>query len=187
MLCVPTVSVLLAHAAWLLPFTATAAQPVRVAVPSVNATVPVGDEPAMVAVNVTSAPGADGLAELASVVVVAGRFTVCVSVALAEPVLRASPPYVATIVCAPPGSELVVHAAWLLATATAPQPLIVLPASVNATVPVGVDAPIVAVNVTAVPSVDGLLELDSVVADVTLFTTSVSAELVDAPLFASPP
>ena len=46
-------------------------------------------------------------------------------------------------------------------SATAPQPVIVLPPSVNATLPVGAVPVTVAVKVTLVPTTDGLAELAS--------------------------
>ena len=55
-------------------------------------TVPVGALPVTVAVNVTLAPSADGFSELARVVLLAALLTVCVSVALVEPLLLVSPP-----------------------------------------------------------------------------------------------
>ncbi len=62
-------------------------------VPSaVKATLPVGALPVTVAVKVTLAPTADGLAELARLVVLAALLTTCASAVLAEAVLLASPP-----------------------------------------------------------------------------------------------
>ena len=73
MLCVAAVSALVLHAAVLLlplPANAIALQlPIEFA-PSLKLTLPVGLVPTTVAVNVTLAPATDGLAELASVVVV---------------------------------------------------------------------------------------------------------------------
>ena len=71
---------------------ATALQPEIALPPSVNATVPVGAVPLTVAVKVTFAPTVDGLAELASVVLVdALLLTTCAKVGLVEPLLPASP------------------------------------------------------------------------------------------------
>ena len=67
-------------------------QPLTVAPPSVNATVPVGVVPVTVAVNVTDAPTADGFAELASPVVEVALLTVCDSGALVDAALPALPP-----------------------------------------------------------------------------------------------
>jgi hypothetical protein len=96
MLCVPTGSVLVAHAAVLLfpvPANAIAEQPVIVAPPAANVTVPVGAVPTTVAVNVTVEPNVDGAAELASVVVdgAAAVLTPCDSAALVDARLLASP------------------------------------------------------------------------------------------------
>src|SRR5438093_9601817 len=74
MLCTPAASALVAHeAVRVLPRPVTAAdrQPAIDVAPSVKLTEPVGLVPVTVAVNVTLAPSADGLDELASVVVVA--------------------------------------------------------------------------------------------------------------------
>ena len=85
----------------------------------------------------------------------------------------------------------VVHAAVrelpLPLNANAEQPEIDVPPSWKLTLPVGALPVTVAVNVTPVPTVDGLCELAMIV----LLTTAVmpweSAGLVDAPLPASPP
>jgi hypothetical protein len=63
---------------------------------------------------------------------------------------------------------LVLHVAILelaapAGSAIAPQPVIVVPPSVKATVPVGAVPATVAVNVTLAPTTDGLAELVSVV------------------------
>ena len=72
------------------------------------------------------------------------------------------------------------------ATATPPQPMIVVPPSVKLTVPVG-DAPVtVAVKVRLVPAVEGLMEVDSVVDDPTLLTTCENGALLDVALTAFP-
>src|SRR5450631_3023167 len=75
MLCVPWVRLLVVHVAILelaAPAgSATALQPKIALPPSVKATVPVGDAPATVAVNVTLTPTSDGLPELASAVLAA--------------------------------------------------------------------------------------------------------------------
>src|SRR5581483_5242397 len=72
MLCVPTAKLLVLHAAVLLlplPPSETAEQPLNVVPSLANATVPVGEEPVTVAVNVTLAPDSAGLPEVARVVV----------------------------------------------------------------------------------------------------------------------
>src|SRR6185295_14165800 len=72
-LCVPAPNALLEH--WAVrvlpePLRTTAPQPATVLPASVKFTVPVGDVPVTLAVNVTLAPSAEGLTELVSVVVV---------------------------------------------------------------------------------------------------------------------
>ena len=72
--CVPAASALAAHAAVRvlpLPVSVTAPQPPIALPPSVNATVPVGDDPVTLAVKVTLPPAVEGFDELATVVVVA--------------------------------------------------------------------------------------------------------------------
>ena len=73
------------------------------------------------------------------------------------------------MLCTPVASADVAHAAVrvlpLPVSATAVQPLIAVPASRNATVPVGAAPVTVAVNVTLCPCVDGLVPLASVVVD----------------------
>src|SRR5438046_4710870 len=71
--CVPALRLLVLHAAVRvlpLPLRATAAQAAIEFAPSLKSTLPVGFVPVTVAVKVTLAPSAAGLAELASVVVV---------------------------------------------------------------------------------------------------------------------
>ena len=72
-------------------------------------------------------------------------------------------------------------------SATAPQPAIVPPLSVNATVPVGAVPVTVAVKVTLVPTTDGLAELASAVPLVAGLTTCARVVLVEALLLPSPP
>src|SRR5881397_2637418 len=73
----------------------------------------------------------------------------------------------ATMLCVPAASVLVVHAAVRLlplpASATAEQPAIELPPSLKLTDPVGFAPVTVAVKVTLLPTVDGFKELPSVV------------------------
>ena len=71
MLWVPTVKLLVLQVAIPGPLMATALQPVRVVLPSVKATLPVGAMPVTAAVKVTLVPTVAGLSELDSVVVVA--------------------------------------------------------------------------------------------------------------------
>ena len=70
MLCVPAARLLVLQTAVRVlpdPLTATALQPASATPASLKLTVPVGDVPLIVAVNVTLAPTVDGLAELAMV------------------------------------------------------------------------------------------------------------------------
>ena len=93
MLCVPAASALVAHAAVLvlpLPESASAEHPAIELPASVKFTLPVGAEPVTLAVKLTLAPTVDGLAELATVVVLAA-FTTWESVELAEAALALSP------------------------------------------------------------------------------------------------
>ena len=72
-LCVPAANALLAHCAVRVlpePLSVTVPQPATVLPASVKFTVPVGEVPVTLAVNVTPAPSTEGFAELASVVVV---------------------------------------------------------------------------------------------------------------------
>ena len=91
----------------------------------------------------------------------------------------------------PTGSAVVGHCAVRMlpapVRATAVQPLIATPLSVNATVPVGVVPVTVAVNVTDVPTADGFAELASPVVEVALLTVCDSGALVDPALPALPP
>ena len=118
--------------------------------------------------------------------------TICVSVAL-EPLLAASPPYAAPIVCVPAVRLLTVQRAVLvvdlpfLASATAAHLLIVLVPSVNATVPVGALPVTLAVKATRAPTVDGLSELARVVVLVVLLPIACdSGGLAEPALAASP-
>ena len=73
------------------------------------------------------------------------------------------------MLCTPVASAAVAHAAVrvlpLPESATALQPEIAVPASRNATVPVGADPVTLAVSVTLCPVVEGLVPLASVVVD----------------------
>ena len=90
--CEPTASDAVVHCACPTA-TLTAAQPAIVVPPSLKSTVPVGDEPLTVAVNVTGSPNVDGFCDDATVVVVAASagLTTCVSTADVLPRLPASP------------------------------------------------------------------------------------------------
>ena len=63
----------------------------RVVVPSMKATVPVGLAPVTVAEKVTEAPTVAGLDDVATAVVVLAWLTLCIKMAIAEPVLLVSP------------------------------------------------------------------------------------------------
>src|SRR5437016_1214815 len=91
-------------------------------------------------------------------------------------------------------SLLVLHGAVRVlpapVSATAAQPLSVVPSALKATLPVGATPLTVAVKVTLTPATDGLAELDNAVVLVVvggLLTTCASAALVETVLFASPP
>jgi len=70
-------------------------------------------------------------------------------------------------------------------SATAPQPLIVVPLSVNAAVPVGAEPVTDAVNVTLVPIMDGLAEL-AIPVVLAALTASENVELVELVFAESP-
>ena len=93
--------------------------------------------------------------------------TTCESGELVDAAFAPSPPYVATILCAPETRVLALHVAVFVlplpASATAPQPVIVVPLSMNATLPVGPVPATVAVNVTFVPNNAGFAVLASVI------------------------
>ncbi len=71
--------------------------------------------------------------------------------------------------------------------ATALQPAIALPPSVNATLPVGATPLTVAVKVTLAPTIDGLTELESDVPVPDVFTVCTSVLLAEPALPPSPP
>ena len=66
------------------PLSDAAEQPAIEVAPSLKFTVPVGDEPLTVAVNVTLVPTVDGVSEVAIAVVLPAPFTVCNSAVLEE-------------------------------------------------------------------------------------------------------
>ena len=170
---------------------ATALQPLSVVPLAVKATVPVGALPVTVAVKVTLVPTIDGLAELATPVVVV-VLTTCASTALPEPLLLASPPYVATILCVPALKLAVLQVAVFelavpVGNATAAQPLNVVPFALNATVPVGALPATVAVKVTFAPAADGLAELAMVVLLALLLLTTCDNGALPEPVLAASP
>src|SRR5207248_679941 len=146
---------------------------------------PVGALPLTVAVKVTLLPTVDGVREVAFAVVVATfepEFTTCDNATLVEPMLPASPLYVATMLCVPAAKLLVLQVAVRIlpepVSATAAQPLIDVAPSWKLTDPVGLVPVTVAVKVTLAPAVEGLAELASVVvlaAPLPLVTLTVSA------------
>ena len=73
------------------PLTAAVEQPAIDAEPSLKLTVPVGDTPVTVAVKVTLLPTIAGFRDVATPVVLLAPLTVCVSAALLEAPLVASP------------------------------------------------------------------------------------------------
>ena len=95
------------------------------------------------------------------------------------------------MLCVPAARPLVLQPAVLVLplpeSVTAPQPLIVLPSALKATVPVGALPVTLAVKVTLTPTLDGLSELDTAVVLVALFTVWVSVLLVEPALAPSPP
>ena len=95
------------------------------------------------------------------------------------------------MLCVPAARLLVLQAAVFVSplpeSATAVQPLIALPPSVKATMPVGARPVTVAVNITLAPTVEGLRELDKAVLLVALLTTCDSAALAELLLAPSPP
>ena len=94
MLCVPTLSALVAQAAVRtlpLPVRETAEQPESELAPSLKLTVPVGALPVTVAVKVTLVPAVDGVSEVANPLVLVAWLMVWVSVALPDEALEPSP------------------------------------------------------------------------------------------------
>ena len=94
--------------------------------------------------------------------------------------------------CVPSVRPLVLQVAVLelaepAGSATAPQPVSVVPSAVKPTLPVGALPVTVAVKVTLAPTSDGLAELATAAVLVALFTVCVSVLLVEPLLPASPP
>src|SRR5690348_8414023 len=98
------------------------------------------------------------------------------------------------MLCVPALKALVLQVAVLLlavpvGSATAPQPLTVVPSAVKPTLPLGALPVTVAVNVTLAPTSDGLAEgarLVVLAVLLMLLTTCASAMLVELLLAASP-
>jgi hypothetical protein len=130
--CDATLSVDVEHPA--LPLLkATAAH--NVVAPSLNVTLPVGDWPVTVAVNVTFWPNVDGFTEEPSAVLLVALLTTCVTVLDVDVALLPSPLYVAVIECDATLSADVEHPALPVLSATFEQ--IAVAPSLNVTVPVG--------------------------------------------------
>jgi len=194
MLRTPTTRALVVHAAvrvFPVPASATAEQPLMELLPSLKFTVPVGNAPLTVALNVTLPPTVDGVREVTMLVVLIALLIVCESAELLEAVFAASPAYAATMLCAPMASALVVHAAVRVLPVplkvAAAQPAIELPPSVKLTLPVGLKPVTDAVKVTGEANGAGLAELERVVVLAALLTTCDSVALVDAAFVTSPP
>ena len=95
------------------------------------------------------------------------------------------------MLCVPAARLALLHVAVLelaepAGSATAPQPVIVLPPSVKATLPVGALPVTVAVKLTLAPTSDGLAELDNEVPLGAVLTTCARVVLVEPLLAASP-
>src|SRR5260370_1387593 len=158
MLCVPALKPLVLHAAVRAlpaPVSAAAPQPLMGVPPSVKFMVPVGPLQVTDAANVTPVPTVDGFAELDTEVAVAA-LTTCDNDGLLDALLAPSPEYAATMVRVPELNAAVLHAAVRVlpapVSATAPQPLIVVPPSVKFTLPVGAAPVTGAVQRTLAPT-----------------------------------
>jgi hypothetical protein len=130
--CDATLSVVVEQPA-LPPLKATAEH--NVVAPSLNVTLPLGDWPVTVAVNVTFWPNVEGFTEETKAVLLVALLTTCVTVFEVEPALLPSPLYVAVIACDATLSVDVEHPALPLLNATFVQ--IAVTPSLNVTVPLG--------------------------------------------------
>jgi hypothetical protein len=185
---VPTPSVDFANVAVLLsplPVASTALP--NVVPPLINVTVPVGATYPLVtvAVNVTAWPALEGFSEEASVVVVLAALITWLSAEEVEAPKFPVAAYTTVIESVPSGRLEVVSVAVLLVPLPAVKvavPIAVAP-FMNVTEPVGAADPLetVAVNVTACPKLAGLTEEATVDVVPAAFTTSLSAEEVEAP------
>lgn len=143
-----------------MPFAATFAVPSAV-VPSVKLTVPVIvplAEPFTVAVRTSPVPAMPVVGAATSAVVVGARLTTCTMGDDVPEPLFGSPRYAAEMACEPTAREEVANVAVPLVPEIVPEPILVDP-SRKFTVPVGetlAELVTVAVNVTAVPYMDGL-------------------------------
>ena len=182
---VPAASALVLHCALRLlpePASATALQPLIELAPSLKFTLPVGALPLTVAVKVTLLPTVDGVREVAIAVVVATfepEFTTCDNATLVEPMLPASPLYVATMLWVPAAKLLVLQVAVRIlpapVSATAAQPLIDVAPSRKLTLPLGALPLTVAVKVTLLPTADGVREVAIPVVVVALLVLPVGS------------
>ena len=158
--------------------------------PSLKLTVPVGDQPFTVAVNVTLPPAVDGVSEVARLVVLVNLSTVSDSTVLVEVALVVSPLYLAVMLRVPVARPLVVQLAVrvspLPARSAAVQPLIETVPSLKVTVPVGATPLTVAVKVTLEPTTIGVADVTTLAAVTALLIVCVRVELVDALFDASP-
>jgi len=102
--------------------------------PSLKVTVPVGDAPATVAVNVTAWPASLGLSDEARAVLVPAMSTPWVNNGDTLASLLLSPPYSAVIECEPVASDEVVIVATPLLSGAVPS---TVTPSLKVTVPVG--------------------------------------------------
>ena len=170
----------------------TAPQLAMLVPPSVNATLPPGALPVTDAVKVTVPPASEGLIELTSpVLATALALTICESAALIDPAFAPSPEYVATILCVPAISAALLQ----VALRVLPDPARDGCAARDARAAVGEVqrarrgcAGHRTVKVTLAPTIDGLVELPTIVVVAVLaLTTCDSVALVDAVFDPSPP
>ncbi len=120
--------------------------------PSLKVTVPVGEAPVTVAVNVTACPAWLGLSDEVSAVVVPATLTPWVNIGDELASLLLSPPYSAVIECEPVVSDAVVSVATPPLSATVPS---TVAPSLKVTAPVGVPEE----PVTVAVKIDRLAEL----------------------------
>jgi hypothetical protein len=152
----------------------TAVHPVIATPPALNATVPVGVPPVddTVATMLKDCPKVLEVAEAVSVVVVAAAVTVCARAADVLALWVVLPAYSAVIEWLPIASVLTRQEAAPEPSASALQPVMVVPPSLKVTEPVGVPEveATVAVKVKAAPKVLVVAAADKVVVDATGFT-----------------
>jgi hypothetical protein len=167
--------------------------PLMLEPPSLNATVPVGvPEPEATVALITTGPlktDGLGLGTGLRVVVVAMPLTTCVTVFDVLVAKLLSPLYTALTECEPGASAEVEQVAVPVVIGWAPQLVMFVLPSLNATVPVGEPASdeTVAVNNTASPAVDGLVPETSAVLDDARLTFWVSVGEVLVVKSVSPP